>query len=99
MIKKQKNNQSVSIRELFKEEMQDNSFRKEWEDHEAEYQLGRIMISARIRQKVSQRELAKTIGTTQAVISRIESNIASPTFRMAAKIARGLGKKLEVRFI
>jgi len=92
-------NKPVSLDELFAEEMKDSAFRKKWEEHEVEYQLGRAMIEARMKQRISQRALAKSIGTTQAVLSRIESNTTSPTFRMAAKIARGLGKRLQVRFV
>jgi DNA-binding XRE family transcriptional regulator len=99
MIKNNKNNQPISLDELFDKEMKDPAFRKEWEDNEAEYQLGRAMIEARISRRLSQRALASKIGTTQTALSRIESNLTSPTFRMASKIARGLGKKLQVRFV
>jgi ribosome-binding protein aMBF1 (putative translation factor) len=99
MIKPNKNNQPVTLDELFESEMQDPSFKKEWEDNAAEYELSRAMIQSRIKSRLSQRDLAKKVGTTQAVLSRIESNVTSPTFRMASRIARGLGKRLQVRFV
>ena len=92
-------NQPVSLDELFNSEMSDPAFRKVWDDHFADFQMGKLMIEARIKNKLSQSSLAKKIGTTQAVISRIENNSVSPTFNMAARIARGLGKKLQVNFV
>ncbi|MEI6690156.1 MAG: helix-turn-helix transcriptional regulator [bacterium] len=85
--------------ESLKKYLKDPGFKKIWEDSEADYQIGKLLIEARMKQRISQRALAKSIGTTQAVLSRIESNTTSPTFRMAAKIARGLGKRLQVRFV
>jgi DNA-binding XRE family transcriptional regulator len=79
--------------------LQDPEFKKIWEESEADYQMSKLMIEARKKKRLSQRTLAKTVGTTQAVLSRIESNATSPTLRMATKIARGLGKRLQIRFV
>ena len=48
--------------------------------------------------KISQRELAKKVGTTQAVISRIENMSVSPSIGLLQRIAGSLGKKLEIKF-
>ncbi len=96
MIKKpQKDDLDKTIDRLMKEP----GFRKIWEDGEADYQLGRQIIQARIDHKVSQKELAKRANTTQAVISRIESRSVSPTLQMATRIARALGKTLQINFV
>ena len=79
--------------------MKDPEFRKIWEEGEADYQLGRQIIQARIDKKISQRELAKRANTTQAVISRIESRDVSTTLQMATRIARALGKTLQISFV
>lgn len=79
--------------------MKKPSFRKLWEEGEADYQLGRQIIQARIDKKISQRELAKRAHTTQAVISRIESQSVSTTLQMATRIARALGKSMQISFV
>lgn len=84
---------------LLENELKDPEFRKIWEEGEADYQLGRQIIQARIDKKISQRELAKRANTTQAVISRIESQSVSPTLQMATRIARALGKTLQISFV
>ena len=70
----------LSFRQYLKESMKDRVFRAAWEEGEAEYQLGRQLIGFRIREKMSQRQLAKKAHTTQAKICQIE--------RMQAKLNR-----------
>lgn len=84
---------------MIADRMKSPSFRKIWEEGEADYQLGRQIIQARIDKKLSQRELAKRANTTQAVISRIESLDVSTTLQMASRIARAFGKNLQIRFV
>lgn len=84
---------------LIERQLKDPEFRKIWEEGEADYQLGRQIIQARIDKKISQRDLAKRANTTQAVISRIETSSVSPTLQMASRIAMALGKTLQIRFV
>ncbi len=88
-----------SLDDMISDRLKDPEFRKIWEEGEADYQLGRQIIQARIDKKISQRELAKRANTTQAVISRIESRDVSTTLQMATRIARALGKTLQISFI
>ncbi len=84
---------------LIARQLKDPEFRKIWEEGEADCQLGRQIIQARIDKKISQRDLAKRANTTQAVISRIETSSVSPTLQMASRIAMALGKTLQIRFV
>jgi len=88
-----------SLDNLINDQLKDPEFRRLWEEGEADYQLGRQIIQARIDKKLSQRELAKRANTTQAVISRIESLDVSTTLQMASRIARAFGKNLQLRFV
>lgn len=88
-----------TLDDLISDQLKDPEFRKIWEEGEADYQLGRQIIQARIDRKISQRELAKRANTTQAVISRIESQDVSTTLQMATRIARALGKTLQISFV
>jgi len=74
-------------------------FQKEWKQSEIEYQLGRQLIQARIDNNFTQQELAKRAGTTQAVISRIESMSVSPSIQLVDRIAGAFGKSLQIRFV
>jgi ribosome-binding protein aMBF1 (putative translation factor) len=84
---------------FLKEQLKDPEFKKEWDKGELAYQVGREIIKARIASKASQRELARTAKTTQAVISRIENMDESPTIILLQKLAMAMGKKLQIKFV
>lgn len=88
----------IAFDQYLKEQLKDPKFRKEWERTEAAYQVTRELIRARIEGKLSQRELAKKVKTTQAVLSRIENMTVSPSIGLLQRIAQALGKNLEVKF-
>ncbi len=71
-------------------------FKKEWEDSEAEAQLACKLIEARLRKHMSQRDLAKKVGTSQAAISRIESMNGNPSLSFLKRISAALGTKLQI---
>jgi len=88
----------IALNDYLKEQLKNPQFKKEWDKSEAAYQVTRELIKARIKDKVSQRDLAKKAGTTQAVISRIENMTVSPSLNLVQRIADALGKKFEIRF-
>lgn len=61
-----------------------------------EYELARSLIRTRLKNNISQKELAQKIGTKQPVISRIESMQSIPTVNMLRKIAAALDAKLNI---
>lgn len=88
-----------TFRQDLKNRLKDPAFRKAWEASEAEYQISRALISARIERKISQRELARKANTTQAVISRLESMNANPSVGLIQKIASALSLKLKIQLV
>lgn len=88
----------LTLNDYLKEQLKNPDFKKEWGKSEAAYQVTRELIKARIRGKISQRQLAKKARTTQAVISRIENMSVSPSIGLLQRIAVSLGKKLEIKF-
>jgi transcriptional regulator with XRE-family HTH domain len=59
-------------------------------------QAGDVLRAARAHAGVSQRELARRSGTTQASISRIESGLEQPTLDRLARILRALGFRITI---
>ena len=88
----------LTLNEYLEEQLKDPEFKKEWEKSEVAYQVTRELIRARIKGRISQRQLAQKAGTTQAVISRIENMSVSPSMDLVQRIAKSLGKKLEIKF-
>jgi transcriptional regulator with XRE-family HTH domain len=57
---------------------------------------GNLVRDARLRSRLSQRQLARRAGTSQAAISRIERGLEEPTLERLEQILAGLGWKLEL---
>lgn len=87
-----------TLQDDLKKRLKDPAFRKAWEESEAEYQVGRAIIAARIKRKISQQQLAKAANTTQAVISRLENMTANPSVGLLQKIAQALNVKVKIQF-
>jgi len=85
-----------SHEELHKKWMKDPEYRREYEKLEPEFQIARQIIAARIKRKMSQKELAEKIGTGQAVISRLEGMNAKPSISLLARVAEALKTQINV---
>jgi transcriptional regulator with XRE-family HTH domain len=59
--------------------------------------LRKEMISARVRAGLSQRELARRMGTTQSTIARLEVGGRSPNIKTLQRLAKVTGSRLIVR--
>ena len=81
------------------EQKKDPVFKKEWDASELEYQLMMMVLKARTEQHLTQSELAERTGIRQSNISRIEKGQSVPSIATLSKIAEGLGKQLQIRFI
>ena len=88
-----------TFQDHLKELLKDPEFKKEWEDSEVEFQLGRKLIEARLKRKMSQRELAKNVGTSQAAISRIEAMNGNPSLSLLKRISKALDMRLTISFV
>lgn len=86
----------IPFKKIHQEWMKDSEFRHEYEKLETEFQIARQIIGARLKRKMTQEELAKQIGTGQAVISRLEGMNAKPSISLLERIARALGTKINI---
>ena len=89
----------ITFDEYLKEQLQDPEFRRIWEESAPQRHIASQLIEARIAQDISQKQLAQKMGTTQAVISRIENSSVNPSIGILARLATALDKKLEINFV
>lgn len=87
----------LTFDQYFTNSLKDPEFKNLWEKSEPKYQLSRQIIKKRLAKKMSQQELAKKSGTTQAVISRLENSTFNPSLELLERISFGLGSKLNVQ--
>lgn len=82
-----------------KEQMRDPEFARCWEEDEPEYQLRLAIIDARQETGLTQEQLAAAAGLDQRVISRMQTGNANPTLKTLSRLAKGFGRRLEIRFV
>ena len=82
---------------VLKKFLQNPKYRKAYEDLEPEYAIIRAILKKRIESKMSQKDLAKKLGTKQSAISRLESGNYNPTLSFLKKLSTTLGGKLEIK--
>jgi len=62
--------------------------------------VGQLIYDARVKAKLTQKQLADLIDTDQAVISRLEdADYEGHSLTMLRRIAHALGKRLDIRFV
>jgi len=90
---------SVPIDDYFARQMKDPEFAKAYEELAPEFELVSQIIALRLKQKLSQRQLAERMGTPQPSIARMESTRAIKNLDFVRRIAEALDCALEVRFV
>ena len=82
--------------DLEKELLADPAVKKEYDRLAPRYAVISQLISARIKQKMTQKEVAEKIGTKQSAIARLESGNTNPSLEFLQKIAQVMGYKLTI---
>lgn len=89
---------AIPWEQVRRELMSDPGVRRAYEDLQPEFAIVQAIIDARVKKKISQAELAKKMGTGQAVISRLEGANAKPSLSLIKRLADALDLKVELHF-
>ena len=76
--------------------LKDKEVAREYEALEPQYALISQIIGARLKKGITQKELAKRIGTKQSAISRLESGSYNPSLEFIQRTAQALGKTVTI---
>ncbi len=87
-----------NYRDLKKRLLKNEGIKKEFNRLKPEYELLDKIIALRLKQKMTQKQLAKKLDTKQSAISRLEKGMINPTIDFLNKLASAFGKKLIVEF-
>ena len=88
----------IPVGEAAKRWFKSSSFRRAYDALEEEYAIAGAFIAARTRAKLTQEEVAKRMGTTQAVVARLESGRVKPSTRTLERFAAATGHRLKIQF-
>lgn len=89
---------SIPVAAAFAERRKDPAYVKECDALEDEFTLADAFIRACAQADLTQEQAAEGMGTTQAVIARLESGRVKPTTRMLERFAEATGTRLQIAF-
>jgi ribosome-binding protein aMBF1 (putative translation factor) len=88
----------TTARELHREWMKNPEYVKAYDALEEEFSLAEAFIRARAQADLTQEQIAERMGTTQAVIARLESGRVKPSTRTLERFAKATGTRLRIAF-
>jgi len=91
---------SDAVQELYEELIGDDAAAQEFEEGLVNIEAAQLIHDMRTKAGLSQRELAKKIGTSASAINRLESaDYEGHTIAMVRRIATALNRRLELRAV
>lgn len=86
----------IAVKTAAKQWFKDPEFRAAYDAQEEEFALVSALIAARAKAGLTQAELAHRMGTTQAVIARLEGGKTRPSTQTLARFAAATGCRLKI---
>ena len=88
-----------TFRESLNEMLQDQEFKKEYDEIQPEMDIIRAIVDARISQNLTQKQLAERTGINQADISKLENGTRNPSLKLLKRLADGMDMVLKIEFV
>ena len=82
-----------------REQLQDPEFREYYLDMKISSDIAKAIVAGRMAKDLTQKDLAKLTGISQADISRFECCEGSPSLKTLKRLAKGLGLAVKVEFV
>jgi len=91
-------NKLPSANDWLAKSLKDPEFKKEYDKLQPEYELINKLIEARIKNKMTQKDIADRMGTKQSALARLESGRGNPTLSFVQKLATAIGTDITLTF-
>ncbi|MDQ0470457.1 helix-turn-helix domain-containing protein [Labrys wisconsinensis] len=88
----------IPVEEAARDWFKDPEFRAAYDALDEEFALAEALIKARTAAAMTQADVAKAMGTTQAVVARLESGRTMPSTRTLQRFAKATGNRLRISF-
>jgi DNA-binding XRE family transcriptional regulator len=88
----------IPAEESFRKWKKDPKYVAAYNALEKEFAIASAMIKARAEAEMTQEQVAKAMGTTQAVVARLESGKVLPSTRTLERFAKATRTRLQISF-
>ena len=99
MEKKHKKIVYPSFEQYLAQQMKNKAFRKAYKEESHRLEIAYRILQLRKKQKLSQKELAQKLNTTQSVVARMEAGQQNFTTDTLQKIASAFKRNLKIEFV
>ena len=89
---------TIPVGDAFARWREDPAYVVAYDALEQEFALAGALIKARAQADMTQEEVAKAMGTTQAVVARLESGRTMPSTRTLERFAKATRTRLRISF-
>lgn len=86
----------TSYKNLKAKLLKDKAVKKAYDKLGSEFALAEMIIEKRLKQGLTQKQLAQKIGSKQPVISRLERGTLNPSIEFLHRVATALDAKLKI---
>ncbi len=86
----------INYKDLKTRLLKDKAVKTAYNNLGPEFALVEMIIEKRLKQGLTQQQLAKKIGSKQPVISRLEQGTYNPSIKFLTRVAEALDAKLTV---
>lgn len=86
-----------SFKAFLKQSLKNPEVKKAYDALEPEFALASELIGIRVKRGLTQKELARLMGTKQSAIARLESGTYNASLKQLEKVAKALNAKLTVK--
>jgi transcriptional regulator with XRE-family HTH domain len=88
----------IPVEEAFAEWRKDPEYIAAYDALEEEFALAAALIRARGQAEMTQEQVAQAMGTTQAVVARLEGGKSRPSTRTLQRFAKATHSRLRITF-
>lgn len=88
----------IPVEEAAKKWFKNKKFVAAYDALDEEFALAEALIKTRASAEMTQEDVAKAMGTTQAAVARLESGRTMPSTRTLKRFAKATGTRLRIKF-
>lgn len=87
------------LQDKHKELLSGPKYRKAFTELEDEFLIAKALIQARTSANLTQKQVAKRMGTTQSVVARMESGNPLPSLKSVVRYAAAVNSKIDLKLV
>ena len=99
MNKNKKQIKAINFQDYLAKQLKNPEIKKHYNEYGKQLEIAYLILGLRKKERISQAELARKIGTSQSNIARMESGEQNFTIDTLQKISSAFNRDLKVEFV